>query len=186
MKLFNIAQLTMGDQCYNQCKTRLDNVISGEKSGVSSLVNWNGGGGYKFYELAPTLIKADSFGEPIINKDYNPEMLAAAVALHEGFNYKPSEELFWKQSIGAENSYLFVTTKFINKHILENIHNSMKEYEYLVIACTSYDQEIEKKFSNIRIKKIPEMLLAKCKFNVDNYNFIINEDTDDCEEEYDG
>ena len=178
--------IEMGDQCYNQCKTRLDNVIKGEKSGISTLVDWNGGGGYKFYELAPTLINEDAFGEPIINKEYNAEMLAAAVALHEGFKYIPSSEQFWKQSIGAENSYLYVTTKFINKNAIEKIHNDMKDNEYLVIACTSYDQEVERLFNNIRVKKIPELLLSKCKFNVDNYNFVINDEPNECEEDYDG
>lgn len=72
--------IEMGKQAYTHCKVRLDRVINGEdKNGISKDVNWQGGGGYKFYELAPTLIKEDTFGEPIINKEYNPEMLASAV-----------------------------------------------------------------------------------------------------------
>ncbi len=166
--------IELGEHCYTHSKVRIDKVIDGEQSGISNEVNWKGGGGYKFYELAPTLIKKDLFGEPIINKEYNAEMLAAAVALHEGFKYNPSDECFWKQSIGTENSYLFVTTKFINSHIIEKIHNEMNENEYLVIACSSYEKEVETKYKNIIIKKIPEFLLSKCRFDVDNYNLIIN------------
>ena len=175
--------IELGDHIYSQCIPRLNNVIDGkDMTGITSIVNWRGGGGYKFYELAPTLINEDSFGEPVINKNYNPEMLARAVALHEGFDYDPDKEVFWKQSKGNENSYLYVTTQFIDYAILEKINNLMKEEEYLIIACTSYDESIMNKYKNIIIKKIPEMLLNKCKYNVDNYNLNVGEKYD-CEEE---
>ena len=162
--------IELGDHCYSHCIPRLNNVIDGkDKSGITKATNWNGGGGYKFYELAPTLIKEDAFGEPIINKDYNPEMLARAVALHEGFVYNPDKEVFWKQSIGNENSYLYVTTQFLEYSILDKIHDLMTEDEYLIIACTSYDESLVNKYKNIMIKKIPEMLLKKCTFNIEDY-----------------
>ena len=167
--------IEMGEHIYTHCIPRLNNVINGnDVLGVSKQWNWTGGGGYKFYKLAPTLIKKDKFGEDIINPDYNAEMLASAIAIHEGFEYQPSKDKFWKQSKGNENSYLYVTTKFINKYELDRIHEEMKE-EFLLIACTAYDKELENIYKNIIIKKIPEMLLDKCKFGVDNYNLnIIN------------
>ena len=168
--------IEMGDHCYSHCIPRLNDVINGkDMKGISELVNWKGGGGYKFYELAPTLIKKDLFEEPIINPKYNAEMLASAVALHEGFKYNPSKEKFWKQSEGNEKSYLYVTTKFLNKEDIANIKNDMEDNEFLIIACTAYDKEIERLYKNIKIKKIPEMLLSKCEFGKENYNLnIIN------------
>ena len=176
--------IELGEHCYTYCKMRLDKVIDGEQGGISKDNNWRGGSGYKFYELAPTLINEDKFGEPVINSKYSPEMLASAVALHEGFEYRPSNTEFWKQSIGSENSYLYVTTKFINESALDEIVKSMKNNEYLIIACSAYDKQIEKKYKNIKIKKIPEMLLTKCQFGVDNYDLnIINPPEYDEEEE---
>lgn len=168
--------IEMGDHCYSHCIPRLNDVINGkDMKGISELVNWKGGGGYKFYEMAPTLIKKDLFEEPIINPKYNAEMLASAVALHEGFKYNPSKEKFWKQSEGNEKSYLYVTTKFLNKEDIANIKNDMEDNEFLIIACTAYDKEIERLYKNIKIKKIPEMLLSKCEFGKENYNLnIIN------------
>lgn len=179
--------IEIGDHCYNQCIPRLNNVIDGkDNTGISNIVNWKGGGGYKFYELAPSLINIDSFGEPVINKEYNAEMLASAVALHEGFTYNPSNEFFWKQSKGNENSYLYVTTKFVNKNDINKIKEEMNDAEYLVIACTAYDKEIDGLYKNIKIKKIPAMLLSKCEFGKDNYNLnIINppEYEEECEDD---
>ncbi|UKI28172.1 MAG: site-specific DNA-methyltransferase [Clostridium sp.] len=109
----NWIGIEMGEHVYTHCIKRLNLIIDGkDNGGITSIVNWNGGGGYNFYELAPTLINEDSFGEMVINKNYNPEMLARSVALHEGFEYNPDKEIFWKQSIGNENSYLYVTTQF--------------------------------------------------------------------------
>ena len=166
--------IEMGEHAYTHCKVRLDKVISGEdKGGITKNVNWQGGGAYRFYELAPTLINEDKFGEMVINKEYSPEMLANAVALHEGYNFNPNKEIFWKQSKSTENSYLFVTTKYVDINFLNSIKNDMEDEEYLVIACKNYDKVLEKKYSNIEIKKIPEMLLEKCEFNVENYNLNI-------------
>ena len=168
--------IEMGEHAYTHCKVRLDKVISGEdKGGITKNVNWQGGGAYRFYELGPTLINEDKFGEMVINKEYSPEMLANAVALHEGYNFNPNKETFWKQSKSTENSYLLVTTKYVDINFLNSIKNDMEDEEYLVIACKNYDKVLEKKYSNIEIKKIPEMLLEKCEFNVENYNLnIIN------------
>lgn len=131
----------MGDHAYTHCKLRLDKVIAGEDNGgITKSQNWQGGGGYRFYELAPTLINEDAFGEAVINPDYSADALAAAVALHEGFTYQPSADFFWKQAVGNENSYLFTTTRHLTADYLNAIKSSMDEGEYLVIACRSYDK----------------------------------------------
>ena len=149
-------------------------------------LKWQGGGGYRFYELAPTLINEDEFGEPIINKEYSAEMLASAIALHEGYTYQPSDELFWKQSKGNEKSFLFVTTRFIDQNYLAKIKETMQDDEFLIIACKSYDSSCENQYKNIKIKKIPNMLLSKCEFGKEDYNLnIINPPTYDEEEDFD-
>lgn len=166
--------IEMKEQAYTHCKKRIDLIIAGkDQGGISKEVDWHGGGGYKFYELAPSLITTDSFGEPVIDKRYNANMLASAVALHEGFKYEPDQSCFWKQSKGTENSYLYVTTSFITPQLLDKIENDLGENQYLVIACAAYKPECENLYKNITIKKIPEMLLGKCEFGKDNYNLNI-------------
>lgn len=179
--------IEMGDHAYTHCKVRLDKVIDGsDKGGISKALNWQGGGGYKFYELAPSLINKDDFDEYIINPEYDADMLASAVALHEGFIYKPDSEIFWKQSKGNENSYLFVTTRHLNEAYIDSIKSTMEDDEYLIIACKSFANGAEKLYKNITIKKIPQMLLSRCEFDKDNYNLnIVNPPIyEDEEEEY--
>ena len=179
--------IEMGEHAYTHCKKRLDMVISGEdKGGISKSVNWTSGGGYRFYELAPTLINKDDFDVFIINPDYSPDMLAAAMALHEGFTYQPDAEYFWKQSKGNENSYLFVTTRHLTVAFLDSIAASMEDNEYLVIACCSFEKGLEKSNPHIAIKKIPQMLLEHCEFDKPDYSLNIihppvYEDEEDCD-----
>ena len=176
--------IELGNHAYTHCKHRLDKVIEGkDKSGITKLVNWEGGGGYKFYELAPSLIVEDKFGNPIINKEYNADMLAAAMALHEGFEYAPDENYYWKQGKN-ENAYIYTTTTHLTEKYLDEIAREMKESEYLVIACKSYDTGIERLYKNIKIKKIPQYLLGRCEFGKDNYNLNII-DVPICEEDDD-
>lgn len=166
--------IEMGNHAYTHCKVRLDKVISGEdKGGITKTQNWQGGGGYRFYELAPTLINKDPFDEYVINEDYDPDMLAAAVALHEGFNYQPDGNLFWKQSVGNENSYLFVTTRHLTAAYLDSVKSTMEDGEYLIIACRSFDAGLDKVYDNITVKKIPQMLLSRCEFGKTDYNLNI-------------
>lgn len=176
--------IEMGGHAYSHCKPRLDTIINGEDPlGITKSINWQGGGGYRYYELAPTLINIDKFGEPIINSEYDADLLASAVSLHEGFKYNPSQEQFWKQSQANENSYLFVTTRHLNETFLDSIIEELNDKDYLIVACISYESGLEKRYRNIKVKKIPQMLLGKCQYDVDNYNLnIINPPNYDIEE----
>jgi len=183
--------IEMGDHAYSHCKYRLDKVIDGsDKGGISKTIGWQGGGGYRFFELAPSLINCDPFDEYVINEEYNADMLAAAVALHEGFRYQPDGSLFWKQSVGNESSYLFVTTRHLNSTYLDSIKDTMEDGEYLIIACRSFDSGLDKAYGNITIKKIPQMLLSRCEFGKADYNLNIVHppvyddewDEEDCDE----
>lgn len=178
--------IEMGKQAYTHCKPRIDDAIANnDASGITKSVDWQGGGGYRFYEVAPTLINKDPFDEYVINEDYDANMLAAAVALHEGFRYQPDGDLFWKQSVGNENSYLFVTTRHLNSPYLDSIKDTMEEGEYLIIACRSFDSGLDKAYDNITVKKIPQMLLERCEFGKADYNLNIVHPPvyDDCDEE---
>ena len=183
--------IEMGNHAYTHCKVRLDKIIAGEdQGGITKSAKWGKGGGYRFFELAPTLINRDPFDEYVINDEYDADMLAAAVALHEGFRYQPDSSLFWKQSVGSENSYLFVTTRHLNSTYLDSIKNTMEDGEYLIIACRSFDSGLDKACSNITIKKIPQMLLSRCEFGKADYNLDIVHppvyddewDEEDCDE----
>lgn len=86
----------LGEHCHTHIIPRLKKVIDGEdKGGITEAVNWQGGGGFRYYKLAPSLIVNDRWGNPVINPEYNATMLAEALAKLEGFTYAPSEVHWW-------------------------------------------------------------------------------------------
>ena len=166
--------IELGDHAYTHCFPRLKMVVDGvDQGGVTKSSNWQGGGGFKFYELAPSLLKEDKFGNLVINKEYNADMLAAAMAKQEGFTYSPDAEIYWKQGHSSETDFIYTTTQFMTAENLAAIHEMMSEDESLLICCTSFQKECRSAFSNITIKKIPQMLLGRCEFGKDDYSLNI-------------
>lgn len=163
----------LGDHAYTHCVTRMKKVIGGEQGGISKSVNWQGGGGFKFYELAPSLLNKDKYGNLVINKEYNADMLAAAMAKHQGFTYSPDAEMYWKQGHSSEHDFIFTTTRLITVEMLEPIHDQLGENESLLICCTKFQPECRNKFPDITIKKIPKVLLDTCEFGHNDYSLNI-------------
>ena len=164
----------LGQHAYTHCVPRLKMVTDGtDQGGLSKAQNWKGGNGFKFYELAPSLLKEDKFGNLVINKEYNADMLAAAMAKQEGFTYAPSADVYWKQGYSSESDFIYTTTQFMTVEGLAAIRETMTEDESLLICCTSFQKECKQAFSNISIKKIPQMLLGRCEFAHDDYSLNI-------------
>ena len=175
----------LGQQCYTHCKPRLDGVIDGtDVGGITKAVNWQGGGGYKFYELAPTLIVKDKYGNPVFSEKYSPEMLVAAVAKINGYHYAPDAEIFWKQGFSQDNSFIYVTTQFLTTELLDGIAADVDEFEHLLICAPAFDTGLNKRYENITVRKIPQSVLNKCEYGVDNYDLNIIDPPELDEEEW--
>jgi len=169
----------LGDHAYTHCKVRLDKVIEGEQGGISKAVNWQGGGGYKFYTLAPSMVRINAFGIEVINtKEYNAEMLAAAMCLHKGYEYAPDKDIFFKQGKRGTQNFIYTTTNHLTVEELDYIHDSLAADEHLLITATGYTAGLERRHKNIMVQKIPQAILGKCEFARDNYNLNIIERED--------
>lgn len=177
--------IELGGHAITHCLPRLKQVISGEdKGGVTKALNWKGGGGFKFYSLAPSLIQIDKYGSEIINPAYNPNMLAAAMAKQEGFRYAPHESIYWKQGSSSEKDFIFTTTQFITVEMLDSLSEEMQPNESVLVCCKSFAKGCANRHPNITIKKIPQMLLGRCEFGRDDYSLnIVNLPHDEINEE---
>ena len=171
----NWIGIELGEHCYTLSKRRIDNVINGDDTGISKITNWKGGGGYKFYELAPSLLVKDKFNNWIISENYNGELLAKAICKQEEFTYLPDNNYYWKQGKSSENDYIYVTTNYISLEYLQNIKEEMKDDESLLICCKAYQEECKDKYDNITIKKIPQSILNNCEYGRDDYSLNIEE-----------
>lgn len=165
--------IELGDHAFSHCVPRLKQVINGEQGGISGQVNWQKGGGFKFYSLAPSLLQKDRYGNWVIDKQYNADMLAAAMSKQEGFLYQPDSSKYWKQGQSTEQDFIYTTTQFVTVETLDKIHEEMKADENLLICCKAFSAACKTRFKNITIKKIPHILLGRCEFGKEDYSFNI-------------
>ncbi len=170
----------MGEHCHTHIIPRLQMVCDGtDQGGVSKAVEWKGGGGFKFYDLAPSLLKQDKHGNYVISEEYNADMMAAAMAKQEGFTYAPSQECYWKQGFSTEQDFIFTTTNHVTQAMIDLIAEEMAEGEHLLICCKKFSAGCDKRHLNIQVKKIPTMLMGRCEFGKEDYSSTIVNLTDE-------
>ncbi|MFZ9738201.1 MAG: site-specific DNA-methyltransferase [Prochlorotrichaceae cyanobacterium] len=162
--------IELGDHCHTHIIPRLKKVIDGEDSGgITKTVNWQGGGGFRYYRLAPSLLKQDQWGQWVINKAYNAEMLAEALCKLEGFTYAPSETLYWQQGYSTEQDFIYVTTQNLSHDQLLQLSEEVGQERSLLVLCGAFRADADK-FENLTIKKIPKHVLDRCEWDHDDYS----------------
>lgn len=154
--------IEMGEHAYSLCKKRLDSVIDGmDKTGITTEVNWTGGGGYKFYELAESLlVKNPKLPVYQINPSYSFDMVAEAICKIEGFTYAPEGEFHGHSS---ENRFIHVTMEFVNTKYIQSLMKNLGERQSLLIYCKRMQSDMNIPI-NVEVRRIPKDLLNKCSF----------------------
>lgn len=164
----------LGEHCNTHIIPRLQKVIDGDdKGGITGTTGWSGGGGFKFYRLAPTLLERDRWGNLVINSQYNAVMLTQAVCKHMGFTYAPNENHYFIHGYSSESDFIYVTTASLTHEQIKAISEELGENRTLLICCKAFKANVDV-FSNITITKIPTALLKKCEWGRDDYSLNIN------------
>ena len=163
----------LGEHCHTHIIPRLKKVIDGEdKGGITEAVGWKGGGGFRYYHLAPSLLEKDKWGNWVINKAYNSPMLAQAVCKLEGFTYAPSDTVYWQQGHSTERDFIYVTTQNLSHDQLQALSDEVGEERSLLVMCSAFRGKPDK-YANLTIKKIPKTVLSRCEWGHDDYSLKI-------------
>jgi adenine-specific DNA-methyltransferase len=159
----------LGDHCHTHIIPRLQKVIDGtDPGGITQAVNWQGGGGFRYYKLAPSLLKKDKWGNWVINPDYHAEMLAEALCKLEGFTYAPSDTLYWQQGYSTERDFIYITTQNLSHDQLAQLSDEVGTDRTLLVLCMAFRGRPD--FANLTIKKIPKHVLTRCEWDHDDYS----------------
>ena len=163
----------LGQHCHTHIIARLQKVINGEDpGGITKAVNWKGGGGFRYYRLGPSLIIEDEWGNQVINSEFNAAMLAEAMCKLEGFEYAPSEDVYWIHGKSTDTDFLYVTTQFMSRDMLTRLSDEVGPERSLLTCCSAFRCNPDQ-FSNLTIKKIPKAVLKKCEWGHDDYSLEI-------------
>jgi adenine-specific DNA-methyltransferase len=165
----------LGEHCHTHVVPRLKKVIDGQDSGgATKAVDWQGGGGFRYYELAPTLLSTDRWGNLVINPEYDAAMLAGAMCKLEGFTYAPSEVLWWQQGRSSERDFIYVTTQTLSAEQLAALSEEVGAERSLLVCCAAYRGVTAalaaERWPNLTIKKIPKMVKDRCEWGHDDYS----------------
>lgn len=165
----------LGEHCHSHIIPRLKNVIDGKDSaGVTAAMNWKGGGGFRYYRIAPSLIVNDRWGNLIINPEYNAAMLGEALAKLEGFIYAPSEIHWWQHGYSSESDFIYVTTQNLSTEQLQALSDEIGIERSLLVCCSAFRgitaSKAVERWPNLTLKKIPKMVLARCEWSHDDYS----------------
>lgn len=165
----------IGEHADTHVLPRLRKVIDGtDQGGVTKTSNWRGGGGFRYFTLAPSLLSQDKYGNWVIAKDYNPTMLAEAMCKHMGFTYAPSAEMqdYWLHGSSTETDFIYVTTQSLTYDACAKIAHDVGPERSLLICCKAYD-DAANSFENLTLLKIPTSILQKCEWGRDDYSLNI-------------
>lgn len=165
----------LGEHCHTHIIPRMRNVIDGEDSGgITQAVDWKGGGGFRYYRLAPSLLEKDKWGNWVINPEFNGGMLAEALCKLEGFTYGPSETVWWQQGHSTETDFIYVTTQNLSADQLQGLSEEVGEGRSLLVLCSAFRgvryAKVAERWPNLTIKKIPKVVLSRYEWAHDDYS----------------
>jgi adenine-specific DNA-methyltransferase len=163
----------LGEHCHTHVLPRLTKVVSGQDDGgVSKAEEWNGGGGFRYYRLAPSLLEKDKFGQWVVSKQFNAAMLAEAMCKLEGFTYAPSSEVYWQHGNSTERDFIYVTTQTLTREMLAKLSDEVGEDRSLLICCGAFRSGATE-YTNLTLKKIPKTVMSRCEWGKDDYSLQI-------------
>ena len=164
----------LGEHCDKLIVPRLKKVVDGtDKGGITEHVNWMGGGGFRYYRLAPSLLEKDKFGNWIISRQHNAAMLAEAMCKLEGFTYAPSDTEYWIHGHSTERDFIYVTTQTLTREQLQKLSDDVGDSRSLLVCCSAFRIKGVSQFLNLTVKKIPKMVLSRCEWGRDDYSLEI-------------
>jgi adenine-specific DNA-methyltransferase len=162
--------IELGEHCHTHIIPRLQKVINNEDpGGITKTINWQGGGGFRYYKLAPSLLEKDKYDNWIISPKYNPAMLAEAMCKLMGFTYAPSQTHYWNQGYSSESDHIYVTTNTLTHDQLQAINEELRDEQTLLICCKAFRANPDD-FPKLTIKKIPQSVLHQCEWGHDDYS----------------
>lgn len=162
--------IELGEHCETHCLPRLKKVVDGEDpGGITAAVGWKGGGGFRYYRLAPSLLEKDKWGNWVVSKEYNAAMLAEAVCKLEGFSYEPSDSLYWQHGHSTERDFIYTTTANLSHDQLQELSDEVGPERSLLVVCSAFRGRKEG-YVNLTVKKIPNAVLTRCEWGKDDYS----------------
>lgn len=139
---------------------RLSKVVAGEDpGGVTEEVGWEGGGGFRILDVAPSMFVEED-GVIYLADWASLDELAEPVAAQFGFPYEPDPPFAGRKG----RTRLAVIDGLINEDVINLLLANLADGERLLIAGTAVgadvDSYLQSRVPGSRVRKVPESILA--------------------------
>lgn len=140
---------------------RLKKVVTGaDLGGISGSVEWNGGGGFRTLDVAPSLYQEDH-GLVFLADWAIASDLSEAVAAQLGFDYEPDAPFCGRRG----RVRLAVIDGHVTRDVAKTLVDSLEKGESLSLVATSVDPELDSALGKMRrgsrARVAPEDLLIQ-------------------------
>jgi len=138
---------------------RLEKVVAGEDSGgVTESAEWEGGGGFRCLDVAPSMFAADH-GQVFLSEWATNGKLAEATAAQLRYNYEPEPPFAGRSG----RSRLAVVDGLVNDDVVRLVVSALGDREVAVICGTAIDPSAREAARTLRpgstVRKIPQSIL---------------------------
>jgi adenine-specific DNA-methyltransferase len=149
---------------------RLEKVVAGgDPGGVTEQTGWEGGGGFRYLEVGPSMF-AEVGGRVWLADWANDRDLAEATAAQLGYEYEPDAPFAGRKG----RTRLAVVDGLVNGDVIELLVSALPPDERLVVCGTAIDPEAPERLrelrSGSRTRKIPASILAEYRIAQDVRN----------------
>lgn len=144
---------------------RLEKVVNGcDAGGVTDLVQWEGGGGFRVVDVAPSMFE-ESDGAVYLSDWAVDGALAEATAAQLGFAYAPERPFVGRKG----RSRLAVLDGHVSGAVVDLLATALGPRETLVVCGTSVDpvvkEQVQATAPGSEIRKIPASILAEYRLS---------------------
>ena len=164
----------MGEHCHTHIIPRLKKVIDGQDpGGITEAVGWKGGGGFRYYRLAPSLLDKDDWGnlghqQGVQRRRCSPKPSASS----KGSPTRRVTPIYWQQGCSTERDFIYVTTANLAAAQLHQLSDDVGTSRTLLVLCTAFRGDTAE-FSNLTVRKIPTHVLDRCEWGRDDYSLAV-------------
>ena len=99
-------------------------------------------------------------------------MLAEACCKLEGFEYAPSDSIYWQHGRSTETDFIYVTTQHFTASQLQQLNDDVGSDRTLLVLCKSFNGKADR-WPRLTVKKIPKAVLTRCEWGHDDYSLKI-------------
>lgn len=150
--------IELGEQAENKALVRMKNVLNGDTTGISTKVNWQGGGGFRFLEVGdPFMIEDPETKLTIINPKYTNGPLIRAVCAIEGFILTGDTILHGKNG----EHFAHITEIFVDDSQIKKLSKRINDNQSITVYAAKGIKRGLKLPKKVKVKRISSDLIKK-------------------------